>query len=383
MAGVSKESLGLAHFAWVDVLRGVMALLVVVFHYHHFFLADSGDRASIPEISEFPYARVIGLLYSSWAAYAVEVFWAISGFVFTHVYLSKATDFWTFSVARFARLYPLHFVTLIYVAALQLFSLSTVGHQQVYGNTDLWHLLLQLGFASNWTTLSWGLSFNGPIWSVSVEVLVYVAFYCVLRWLTTAPLLLAMSVCGFCWALHVADVSNVMYVSNAVLACGGFFFMGSALYAFVVGRGGFRLAVCVASGLILCFVGSRLGLENLLASGGAVSLISFAVALDRYFAASGKKLRKIGDISYALYLVHVPLQMTVLTIADLAFDGSREFATSHWTLPIYLIVSVAAALVIHEKFERPAGKAIRLLLVARTNSSPSQIIDAAPVGQKS
>jgi peptidoglycan/LPS O-acetylase OafA/YrhL len=123
---------GIERFFWVDVLRGVAALVIVVFHYHHFYLADAFDRAGVPALESFPYAAVLAPLYSAVAAKAVEVFWLISGFVFAHVYMRRPVTGWNFFVARFARLYPLHFATLLYVAALQIWSLQGAGHWQIY-----------------------------------------------------------------------------------------------------------------------------------------------------------------------------------------------------------------------------------------------------------
>ena len=53
---------------------------------------------------------------------------------------------------------------------------AQTGQDYVYGNNDLPHFVLQLFLASDWAGRSdW--SFNGPIWSISVEILVYALFY--------------------------------------------------------------------------------------------------------------------------------------------------------------------------------------------------------------
>ncbi len=106
------------YFVWVDALRGLAALSVVVFHYHHFYLRDAAGRPDIPETGTFPYAAILDAAYRH-GGLAVEHFWVISGFVFAHVYLGRPTTMRAFWVARFARLYPLHLVTLLAVAALQ------------------------------------------------------------------------------------------------------------------------------------------------------------------------------------------------------------------------------------------------------------------------
>ncbi len=161
---------------WIDWTRGMAALVIVVFHYHHFYLRNSEDRPNLPQITEFPFGEILFPVFSSGAAHAVELFWLISGVVFMHVYSQRRTGLWNFGVARVARLFPLHLATLCLVAVIQIVSLQITGHWQIYGNNDLKHFGLQLLLSSNSVNLSHGLSFNGPIWSVSLEVPVYFLF---------------------------------------------------------------------------------------------------------------------------------------------------------------------------------------------------------------
>lgn len=352
------------HFVWVDFLRGVAALAVVIFHYHHFYLADALDRPSIPPIGTFPYATILEPLYSHWAANAVELFWLISGFVFAHVYLTRKTTAREFGVARFARLYPLHFCTLIYVAALQWFSLKMVGHWQVYGNNDLFHFVLQLFMSSNWPTFSWGLSFNGPIWSVSAEIFIYVLFFFALTMIRRFPLAVPLLLSAFFWGWFALRPVGLWYVSDLVFECGGYFFLGSVLYALRPYDRPLRAILIILLGAALVALGIASGRHFLIVPGASVAILCFFVALDRIAPRSGKRVTVVGDISYSLYLVHVPLQMSALLVADLMFDGSRAFANSMATLPIYVAVSVATAVLANKWLEKPAGRAIRKRLMA-------------------
>lgn len=80
----------------------------------------------------------------------VQVFWIISGFFFAVVYLGRAVTIRQFVIHRFARLYPLHFLTLLFVELLQGLALSLIGHTLFYENYDWPHFALQLGFVSDW-----------------------------------------------------------------------------------------------------------------------------------------------------------------------------------------------------------------------------------------
>ncbi len=80
-------------------------------------------------------------------------------------------------VLRFSRLYPLHLATLLLVALGQVLVSHFFGSWFIYGNNDITHFIGQLFFASAWFENS----FNGPTWSVSVEIFLYILFFLVCR----------------------------------------------------------------------------------------------------------------------------------------------------------------------------------------------------------
>ncbi|SMD13290.1 acyltransferase family protein [Primorskyibacter flagellatus] len=352
-------------FYWIDALRGIAAISIVIFHYHHFYLADAFDRLSIPPIEAFPYADILAPLYNPFAANAVELFWLISGFVFSHVYLPRHVDAWVFGVARFARLYPLHFATLLYVAALQAISLNFVGHWQIYANNDIEHFLLQLLMSSNWITWSRGLSFNGPIWSVSLEIFVYGLFFLSLFVMRRTPIVVSLVLCAASWGWLAFELTRPPLIRLGVFECAGYFFLGTLLYTLRPDKNLLRCAALTAIGMLVSTAGAMVDLERMVIAGAAVAVLSLAAGLDRVAPASGARLSGLGDISYSVYLVHVPLQMTVLLVADLAFGGARGFSDSHLTLPIYLTTTVAVSFIAYRWFERPVGKAIKVGLLHR------------------
>jgi peptidoglycan/LPS O-acetylase OafA/YrhL len=167
----NREDFG--HFYCLDVLRGMAALVVVVWHWQHFFNHEQFH----PEQQPF-YAVLKPLYLGGWQA--VDLFFCLSGFVFFWLYSAKIharqTTAWAFAVRRFSRLYPLYFATLLAVAVAQWVVRARFGHYLVYTANDPYDFGLQLLMASNWG-LERGASFNGPAWSVSVEVLLYAVFY--------------------------------------------------------------------------------------------------------------------------------------------------------------------------------------------------------------
>lgn len=361
-----KRTTNPEHYHWIDALRGLAAIVIVIYHYHHFYLADALDRPNLPDTSTFPYASIVGMFYLPFAAHAVELFWIISGFIFAHVYLPLRVSLWEFGVARFARLYPLHALTLVTVAFFQTISLNLAGHWQIYANNDLRHFGLQSIMASNWSTLSRGLSFNGPIWSVSLEIIVYGFFFVSLPAMRRAPTIASLLLSMGCWAISASDL-NLPLVGKGVFACGAFFFLGSATYGlcFRARPGAKRIAGFAACLIAAAALSAWLDFEIGTVAGLGCALMLAIACLDLFGAEPGRKLRRLGDISYSIYLVHVPLQIMVLLIADLAFGGSRRFAESHFVLPLYLGATLILARIVHSHYELPARKFLRNLLLAR------------------
>lgn len=349
------------HFVLIDGLRGVAAVAVVIFHYHHFYLANYADRESIPPIQSFPWHTLFGVFYE-YGSSAVQLFWVISGFVFAHVYVDRGAKFRNFVVARVARLYPLHFATLIIVTGVQLVSMAWVGHWQIYGNNDLRHFGLQLVMSSNWTTLSRGLSFNGPIWSVSLELVAYGLFLITLPLLRHFGLIAAVALAAVMWWLGLDRTLDIPGIRRGAFICAGYFFLGNCVY-FVMGQAGVRQGASLAligTAILVAMVGFWSEIEHLMEAGASVAIVNFVALTDvLWCAATIGWLKRLGDMSYSIYLVHVPLQMVILLLDDAMLAGSRAFATSLWTLPLYLFMTVWLADFTYRKFEIPASRALR------------------------
>ncbi len=268
-------------FHWIDALRGAAAIVIVVFHYHHFYLADAGGRALIPPTETFPYSSFLKPLFEPIASRAVELFWLISGFVFAHVYLRRRTSAWEFSFARLARLYPLHLVTLLYVAGIQAISMASQGHWQIYDNNDARHFVLQLFMASNWISWSEGLSFNGPIWSVSLEIVVYGLFFLSIGIMKKAPVLVPILLCSASWAWVLLEPVRLPLVQIGVLECSGFFFLGCLLRGLRPDLAWARAGGLALSGGCAALLGLVTGWELMVVSGIAAGVVSLAAGLDR------------------------------------------------------------------------------------------------------
>ena len=102
--------------------------------------------------------------------YAVIFFFLLSGYVLSHAYLApqRRSAFARNLFARFARMAPLHYATMILVGAIQVWFVAREGMPFVYQFNDGWNFVLNVLFLQQ-SGLQTGYSFNGPSWSISVE----------------------------------------------------------------------------------------------------------------------------------------------------------------------------------------------------------------------
>ena len=161
------------YFYGIDFLRWFAAFGVVLYHYSLHFKVEEVNYSSFLNFL---------ILNRDFAQQFVWLFWAISGFVFTNIYVHRETNLKNFFISRFARLYPLHFITLIIVMILQFISIKKFGYSQEGYINDLYHFILNIFFASDWGLQSnW--NYNVPVWSVSIEIPIYFLFFFTLFYL--------------------------------------------------------------------------------------------------------------------------------------------------------------------------------------------------------
>ncbi len=166
-----KPSTGQApYFAVLDSLRGICAMMVVLFHFH----ANS-------HIENLPLVR------NSWLF--VDFFFVLSGFVIAANYTTrlqnKDVSIWRFMGLRLARLYPLHLFMLgVFVATEALMlavrpMLANADRIPFEGTRSL-SLLPENALLLQSLGRPFGLSgvesWNVPSWSISAEVWAYLVF---------------------------------------------------------------------------------------------------------------------------------------------------------------------------------------------------------------
>lgn len=161
-------------FVFLDGIRGIAALLVVMTHAPDFFM-----------------------IWKNHTYLAVDVFFILSGFVIALAYenklVSKKLSFFDFVKKRFVRLYPIYFVSLCIA-----FVLVIVG-----GYLSGENLLLWAGYSAVLTAFliprhggSMMFTLNTPYWSLFYEFIVNFLYAAIAPFLSTRILILIVLSAG-------------------------------------------------------------------------------------------------------------------------------------------------------------------------------------------
>lgn len=335
--------------ARLDGLRG-LAACVVAFGYH------AGNLFAPDALAG--YGPVAGWLLN-WGWTFVDLFFVISGFIFAHVYLrdgalSGGRALADFAVARFARLYPLHLLMLLVVALAFWDKPENTVHA----------FMLNLGMMQVFAQ-PMAHTFVGPSWSLSVEVLCYILF--AMAAASRRALLMVVTwgaaLGGMAWLAVYGSPGGPW--TGDVFARGFFgFFTGQLLWH---ARGQLAQVSWPLAAFALAFgltadVGSWSPLLplGLLAWPAALLLALRSPIMESRF------MLWLGDRSYAIYLIHLPLIDWFLKFNTPVSGGFATVLLS-WGL---LVAAVLAISDLTLKFvENPARVAIRKAW-ARLPSTP-------------
>jgi peptidoglycan/LPS O-acetylase OafA/YrhL len=308
---------------------------------------------------------------------AVDLFFLISGFIFFWLYRDKLAgrklSLVEFGVFRFSRLYPLHLATLLVVALLQFAFMKATGQFFVYPSNDLKHFLASVLFIQQGGDSA---GFNGPEWSLTIEIMMYGVFCLLARFgLLRNPMSsiavvviglliyarhenIARGLCGFFIGGLMFDLFEIVRRQTAAKTFTAVFLLVSIV--------GWSLVVAdiYAGGRISDYFNGRLPLSmrgglNLAVLYGLFPITLLTIALHEVlFGARYGGLAWLGEISYSSYLLHFPLQ---LVFALIAVTGllSADAVRSPLGQLAYIGLLIPLSLLVFRLFEAPAQNALR------------------------
>ena len=301
----------------IELLRFIAAFSVLIWHYQHFFY-EGTQLASNFNISDQPFFSILKVFYFQ-GYNGVQMFWAISGYIFFYVYFTKIKNFEIsakeFTLRRFSRLYPLHFFTLILVLVLQILLFNQNAEFSIYSNNDLKYFFLNIFFISHWFQNN--LSFNGPIWSVSIEIAVLIFYFILCRYLNTFFIFLS----AFFLLILFYNLNFLISECIFLFFCGGFLYLlktnkfvfkfSKNFYIYFISFLGLFVMADIIFIETKSFIFSKLSLYL-----KCLFILSLFTIIDKIIIKL--KLANIckifGSWTYACYLIHIPIQLTIINI---------------------------------------------------------------------
>jgi peptidoglycan/LPS O-acetylase OafA/YrhL len=337
----------------IDALRGLAALCVVIFHLK-VMTAHPGGALGL--------TTAFGRWGNDYLWTAVDLFFLISGFIFAHVYLrdgamkadSTARDY---AVARVARIYPLHLLTLFGVAGIvwagapltPSFDRTAVAYDGYHFTLNL--LMLQAAGIER------TFSFNSPAWSLTSEFVCYALFFVLARaggrWLVAGAVLLIAIGIG-------AELGWLPVPSRIARGLVGFF-LGVLLHRHRVKLTNIPFFALLGMSLLTILVAPQLAGTRINA-GVVMSLVAWPwlMLVCLHPASHGvlgtRPMQFLGDLSYSTYLLHIPLALIFLTVNGGQYYDIEQF---YWLVPMYVGTLLLLGWLSFKWFEAPARRWIR------------------------
>ena len=306
-----------------------------------------------------PFYNYLSFFYLN-GAKAVYLFWLLSGYIFFYNYYTAIQTYkvttYVFFIDRFSRLYPLHLVTLLALLSLQISFFSNQQEYFIYRNNDIYHFILNL-FLINYWGFEKGYSFNGPVWSVSAEVLIYFIFF-----FTTLKL------CNRHNVLIIFGILTAMYLLElkALFMCGFFFYLGGILNIVIETNKRFNIFILLLIVFLLYslelsneqFIFFLLDYPNLFRD-GFLCLLLLIVFLKIGFILKriGPFISGLGNLTYSMYLCHFPIQLLIVLFflkqkIDIPYKHS-------WFFLFFIISTTLISFFVYKILEKPAKEFLR------------------------
>jgi peptidoglycan/LPS O-acetylase OafA/YrhL len=328
----------------LDGLRGLMACAVALYHLGLL------SRAFAPGGVASSALAVLGL-------HSVEAFFMVSGFCLFHRHGGMprgAGALYAFQRQRFLRIAPVFYLSLLLNLAWQTPSAASLSWPRLLENL----------------TFSFGLHHPNRAlvtggWSIGLEYVFYFSFpWLALLWRSTALLCLATcAAIGFAWwysASAVVGPDAVRFNAYVLLQNHAFAFLAGGLLAKLHTRITLRIPLWVAftglGALLSAWLLSEpkvvdhfdvvLGSERAYYAAASCTIVGLFALSHSKHAGTQRWLRRLGDLSYPIYLLH-PIAW-LCARALLPPDASASLA-----LIAALAGTLLMAFVVHRYYERP------------------------------
>lgn len=337
----------------LDALRGLAALMVVLFHYTM--------RPDHPN-----YGLRVGIT-------GVDLFFIISGFVI-FMTLTRTKNARDFIVSRLIRLYPTYWtcvtftfvLNVIYTIIRHSFTFSYI--EQYFGNLTMFQHYMNIP------------DIDGPYWTMIVEMVFYITMLClfVLKQLSNIEriggVLTGMSFLFYTFLYKTQpNIYAIIDFAYPLLNYFPLFFAGILFYIIKNDRPTFTRYAMLGG----CFIASLIVYHSLSFRQYCISYSEHCIMISIYYIIffmyinnkitwiAQRPIVYLGTISYSLYLVHQSLSLKFLR------PFLQHFLGDHFWLNnlLMLVICIGIASAITFWIEKPAMRFLKAKFQPRKNLS--------------
>ncbi|MEH4661136.1 acyltransferase [Phytobacter diazotrophicus] len=334
----------------LQILRGLAALSVVLFHYRFYMVPDNGDMTT-PD-------KLFG-----WGAIGVDLFFVISGFIMvyiTHNRTSGVSTWSEFIKGRLLRILPVYYVILLITFFIN-GAMSTFHYQEKTAN-----LISAITFTPYLSTAApFYVNPDGMYnirWTLNYEMYFYLVFsLCLLSGRKIIPLVawIAATVTAGFFATgavvftergYQTGLASFNFLTNPIILEFLVGVMAGYLYFFLRTKDVmFNRIFFLLSVSAVCVIFPEIKAHSLYTAFASAVLILFFTLYDKEIVNGAPAiLIKMGDVSFSWYLTHNPF---IQGVAGRIEHFSPEIVRSYYGFVIFVILSFLVACLSHKYLE--------------------------------
>lgn len=348
-----------ANIPAIAALRATACLLVVYAHN----LAESATRHGVDwaptRLVNFFVVDPLGII-QNFGFFGVALFFVISGFIITHS--AQEIGRWTFAVRRFFRIYPPIVVAVPAAIAVGWLHFWLTGSPNKIQQVSLLNNILSM------TALAPLFHIDGPLdvmWTLTIELFFYAYVLVLLPLVQVKPIAACISL------LAITLVATTVFARPGIKVFGVMheylpvFVTGMLIYYVWSGRMALRtgLVIGVLAWGVLIYGLRNIQPWNLAQSTSFTTQILYVVVLfvtvlllTDQSAPNSRPVRFFSDISYSLYLLHLPIGALVI---DRLFPYLGFTAAAMISFAVVVVLSAGSHAAVERPFQRLARRLTR------------------------